>query len=617
MRRRTGTVCLLGLALSCSVLKAEVKTVTTTTVTGSAAAPSSYLLEICALESTADPSRRSLSCTGQVRVTIPVHAYKAPDSPADDESKPQDKTCGGLLPPSPEEKKPPGKKQPAPAKIDFSFIVQLLGNPTPYSVTAQGDHLLIYSSKPQGNVAVLRTLLNRTAEVIGQIKPESSPKPFAVELTIPHAAALGDLASKLQNSNVSKLQVVNIGSGRVRVTEVSGAQDCATWVPFLRSVRRLAWQISPESPVEKLYYLTVTDVKAVVGDGGGSASASPAASGTASADKSTPADSGAASKSAPSSTAGSPGGTGSQGASAGAASTAAGAGTLTISQAAGTTTVTTTPGSSASSGAAGGAGGGAAKGTDASSSSAAPAAKGSDAAAASGGGAKAAVSTVANDLLVFSDPTPGDDGVITEKKRILAALDLPRPEMLINAWVMQNSTTDAHTFGEVSRIVRRSVHEHNEGIDKSIFAGWSYLKNQMGQKGYFNEDFYNYITQKVIFDAGAMVSPAPPADGQYGEQSSAYQSFLNSQGNSARGNRLDGAGEGNRLKYAGACSFNRYCLGYTTLFQPLQPRLTNLLLALMAADEPITPGELLSRLHRTRERSTTRSSSSTQGSGQR
>jgi hypothetical protein len=37
------------------------------------------------------------------------------------------------------------------------------------------------------------------------------------------------------------------------------------------------------------------------------------------------------------------------------------------------------------------------------------------------------------DLLLYSDTDPGDDAQIEERNRIIAQLDLPRPEMILSA----------------------------------------------------------------------------------------------------------------------------------------------------------------------------------------
>ena len=627
-----------------------------------------------------------------------------------------------------------------PAAPDASLVVGLLGSPKPYTVTAQGkDRILIYSSKATGDRVALRRLIDRIRQVVSEVPLASAPQPFAIELAIPHSAALGDLATKLQTLGYSQLQIVDVGPNRVRITDKAAAPDCKTWKPFLQDVRRLVWQIHPESPVEKLYYLSASDVNTAFGGGAPSAAApSPAPGGSGGpAGAGTPPAAAAPSSTSPASP------------TSGSAAPAAGAGgvgasTVTVTQPGLTTTVTTSPSTPASAPAGANASPPApAGGTPPSAPSTASATPspgpGSTPAASSSPKPGSSVAPLSSDLLVFSDPIPGDDAVITEKKRILAALDLPRPEMLINAWVMQNSTQDRNTFGSVSRLVREAVHEHNDGLDLAMLNGWTYLKKQVeNPSAYFNLPFYSYLTERVIFDAGFMAGPG------YNELSSTTQRFLNSQESSSRGSDLvflsiapDGAREtGNTatitttsphwlniddrvvvsgvgiagyntgalpavvtevpspttfryttptvglptsgggavyptlkyaiapdgasetaniatitttskhllnvgdqvivsgvgipgyntgaspavvtavpspttfsyttataglaasgggmvyplrpsgLRYAGSCNFDKYCLGYTTLFQPLQPRLTNLLLALIAAADP-------------------------------
>ncbi len=113
----------------------------------------------------------------------------------------------------------------------------------------------------------------------------------------------------------------------------------------------------------------------------------------------------------------------------------------------------------------------------------------------------------------------------------------------------------------------------------AIFDGWTYLKTQIQKPlEYFNLPFYRYLTGRVVFDAGFMAGP--------GSTESNIQRFLNSQETGANGSPLNSPNHPNGLDYAGACPLDKYCLGYTTLFQPLQPGLTSLLLATIAAKDP-------------------------------
>ena len=85
-------------------------------------------------------------------------------------------------------------------------------------------------------------------------------------------------------------------------------------------------------------------------------------------------------------------------------------------------------------------------------------------------GTSAATSS-APDLLVFSDSNPGDDAQINEQKRIIAQLDLARPEMIINAWVIQNSSTNPEAIGAFSGMVRDIINEANNSLEAVILGG--------------------------------------------------------------------------------------------------------------------------------------------------
>ena len=640
----------------CLTLRADTKTTTTTESKQAGPAPGSYLVEICSVRrDAANPDRADMSCSGQVLFERRAIA-PAPAPPA----APGDRTCAGLFPAPPAPPPPP----PHPDMPDASLITPLLGNPVPYSVSAQGkDRILIYSTKPAADQKTLRSLLQSFADIVQQVPIQATGAAFSLELTIPHAGSLGDLAIKLQTLGYAQLQITDVGYNRVRITDKGPAPACDTWRSFLRDARSLLWQLDPQSPVEKLYYLSASDVNTAFGGssaggggaggagGGGSPGSASAAPGGAAA----PAGMGTGG-------AGQGGGAGSSAQGGGAPAGAApptgptGATTVTMTSPQGTTTVSTTPGSSPATPAAGNM----SAGTPGSPNP--PSSGGVGAPAGAGGKPSTSVAPLGSDLLVFSDATPGDDSSIDEKKRILAALDLPRPEMIINAWVMQNSTTDRETFGQVSRVVHRTVHEHNDGLNSTIADGWTYLKRQMVDNwdSYFNTPFYNYVTRRVIFDAGLLASP--------GDRSLGAQSVLKSQERSARetghyiwsiatidqrgatevgdvvtitttiahGLRvgdsvqvsgvaaagyntvgavavtavaspvqfsyyssaigLPASGGGTvelrvaafPRNYAGSCDADKYCLGYTTLFQPLEPRLTNLLLALIAADDPVS-----------------------------
>jgi hypothetical protein len=516
---RSFVLILVGLLSVCSALVyADTKTTTTTESKQQQATRGSYLVEICSV------SGASLSCVGTVRYTVAITPAAVPAATGD-------QTCAGLFssPPSPT----------ATPKPDLSLIVPMLGNPNPYSISVQGkDRILIYSTNIAPNRQLLLASLKNIRDLIEHVPVQSVSPAFSIELTIPHSSSLGDLASKLQTLGYTQLQIADVGYNRVRVTDKTSVPDCDTWRAFLRDTRSLLWQLDPQSPVEKLYYLSAQDVNTAFG-GSTAGAASPttstaspgSAAGTAAASTAaSPATSpGASGQSTGAATAGSApaaAGTGAATPSAiaaggtqpSSAAAANGSTTVTVSQPGGTTTVTTTQALPPPS-------------TTATTNTASQATGSSAPTATSAAPAKPAttLAPLGSDLLVFSDANPGDDATVDEKKRILAALDLPRPEMIINAWVTQNSTTDEETFGKVTKVVHRLVNEHNNGLDESIFSGWTYIRRQMvDPAAYFDLPFYQYLTQRVIFDAAAMAG-RPSNDSNAGAQR-----FLSYQDSTAR-----------------------------------------------------------------------------------
>jgi hypothetical protein len=184
------------------------------------------------------------------------------------------------------------------------------------------------------------------------------------------------------------------------------------------------------------------------------------------------------------------------------------------------------------------------------------------------------VALINPDLYLFQTATPGDDADIAEKKRILAQLDLPRPVVLINAWSMQASTTDVQKVGLFSTAVKRVVAQFNAGLQQVVELGWSSLSYQMAlQPDYFDLDFYRYVTGRYVADL--------PVDS--GAQTNRLSDRVAADVLQMRSsNKLPK----DYRRAHGVCEANQYCLGYTNIFLPVQPRLIDLLLAIIAAKEP-------------------------------
>ncbi|MGC2657340.1 MAG: hypothetical protein WA324_05140 [Bryobacteraceae bacterium] len=186
----------------------------------------------------------------------------------------------------------------------------------------------------------------------------------------------------------------------------------------------------------------------------------------------------------------------------------------------------------------------------------------------------ASITPLQSDLLILGDAHPGDDAAIEEKRRLIASLDLPRPEMIISAWVLQNSSTDPRFVGNFNDIVQRTVAENNDALQQGLFSAWNYLKGQMASPKFFDSLFYGYVVQRFAADLPLETGAIPNLLTDRSDRRLSYsdEPGLNYSLVSAR-------------KEFGFCEPNKYCLGYTDIFSLLQPRLTDLLIGVIAASD--------------------------------
>lgn len=488
--------------------------------------------------------------------------------------------------------------------LDAPAIVSLLGNPTPFILAAQGPNsIAIYSTREQLKITptvnerailhsfedAIATLAGRTAASLG-ITPAPA-KPFSVELRIPHGSALGDLATRIGSLNYSQFTLADVGRGWVRVTAPT-QPDCDTWKGFLTDIREMAWQLVSFPTSEKLFYLSSSDVAAAFsglaspgggsGAGGGSSTSTASATTTPSA-ASTPGAAGSP-PAAPSASASNatiaitqPPGSDIQINSDTTPCVVAGLAFGNSSACAAAPVAAATPGQSAS------APPGAAAVTPA---APAPLTMASVAVAAGTG------EQTPPDLLVYSDTNPGDDAQIEERNRIIAQLDLPRPEMILSAWVTQNSTANPQAMGAFNNMVKQIVANYNDEYERVVLNGWLSLKRQQADDpGFFNEPFRSYITDRFVADTNMKRTPGATVQ-------DLSQAFLDQ----SQVEMADPVPPVRRTNL-GICEHRRYCLGYTGLFRrglsaglqdpdadnsnPIRPTLTDLLLAIIAAQRPV------------------------------
>lgn len=490
-------------------------------------------------------------------------------------SEDPDYCLAGLIPPS----------QPKPAKRDTSAIVEALGNPIPFSFESEGGNILIYSSRlrPHRNArdTGIGLLAPEDQSTLGQIlaaidqlgsDPElsaSSPKPsaaskdsardsasppaYSLEVTVPHANSFSSLSSTLDTLNPSVFKVEPIGSDRIRITAAK-VPTCHAVTLFLQDIRHVVWQAYSEPPVAQEYHLaSASDYVSAMG-------------GQPSGGKSGAGENETASSKDESKQGSQQGGSAKQSKSGGDGSPA---------------------GSSST------------KKTDAKAGGADPPdpatpAKSDDDSKSSDGSApaparSASVHLVNPDLFLFLNSTPGNDGDITEKKRVLAQLDLPRPEVLINVWGMQISTGDVTQVGTFNTNLKRVVADYNTGLQEIVSRGYGYLQYQLTtDPNYFNTDFYRYISQRFVGEPGAMPTSASPPAAQLSQKVAASPDEIAGDMLRMRSPLQKQILDDTIRDDNGICGFNEYCLGFGQIFQPLEPNLMHLLLAIIAADKPWT-----------------------------
>jgi hypothetical protein len=467
---------------------------------------------------------------------------------------------------------PPAPASKTKGAVDPAAIIAALGNPYPYSFqTAGKNNLLVYSALPtnmQKNDQAVKEF-KETIKKLGAFSgsdlsggqssgTSSSPSTpaYSVRLRVPHAAALGDPATLFSSLAYPDFTIQKLTSDRILITAAK-MPDCKILTAFFNDLRRLIWETAyPQPPVHKLFFLGTSDVLTAINGSGGAAAGGGTAGGSATGGAATgggASGGGASPSSAASPAAGSSGAAGTQPASAaqgGSSATPSTANTATAAIPAGSTA---TAAASISPAASGAASTGAPSSTSASKSNTVSAA------------------AVGADQLVFS--VAGEDPGLNEKKRILALLDLPRPEMLITAWSVQVSSSDSNTVQKAINGIRKEVNNFNDGLEQAINRGWSYLVTHMPESA-METGFYNYLGKRFIAEA---------PDDHWPDQT-LYEKVAQRVLFNNFPTKIDA--DIRKQAQPSVCDTGQYCLGYNELFRPLKPRLTDLLLAVIAFNNP-------------------------------
>lgn len=438
---------------------------------------------------------------------------------------------------------------------DPNQVITMVGNPSPFTLKpGPGDSIIIYYNRPK----VAATDQPLLTSIENNIRQLAAAPMQAIEVPVANASALGDLLTAVKSLNYEDIKVEAVGTNKIRAIcdeRVSPARFQA----FVQDVQELTARLAPDSPVARIFFIKSSDATTAV-----SPTPPPApAKSTEAPSKSTPADSCLdatkppaplpccpANQPPPCCPANQP-----QPNKPSAAAPASKPQSAPCPASASQQADAATPDPKPTAGS---------RPTDSS--------------------AKPGVTVASlSDLLVFSDEHPGDDAAITERKRILAAVDFPRPEVIINTFSFQASSTNADTLYQTANRVRHEMGNYNDGLQSGIARAWTYLEQQINSHTFFDEDFVGYLTKLYIADSQSETAPAPPPALPATVQSEKADKDLSKINTSERLAKL----QGNRSA-AGICDAGKYCLGYTSLFHPLKPSLTDLLLAVIASKKPGT-----------------------------
>jgi hypothetical protein len=417
------------------------------------------------------------------------------------------------------------------APLTAAKIVSLLGNPQPFVLeVVEQRYIAIYCRAAKFTdcdselLAKIKSDVSRLAS-----KPAEKPKPasIAYEYTVPHARALGDVAAAANGLHFSALKIEAVGNDKIRVSKAAGVSDQEFKNQreiFEKDLDHLAWQIEPESPVARVYYVDSAPAADVLNAKAPAPSQAPAPVANLSDQKSKgqtpppdntpkadqparPAAKGAAKPATPK------GGGKAGGGSAKAPKVGGGAGAPNAKGKGPAVAAKSDTAKDSNSGAQQ-----QPKQADAEKPPANPNPRDGQAPPEStpgnqsknkgngdqnGGdksGAPAAIAITAfnPDLIVFADKNRGDDSEIAERKRILAGIDFPRPEVIINTFSFQMSSSNSVALANHDRILRTRIGTYNDSIQEALYRAWFYLEQQMAVPGFFDPTFYNYLTKRFV-----------------------------------------------------------------------------------------------------------------------
>jgi hypothetical protein len=493
-------------------------------------------------------------------------------------------------------------------------IVSVLGNPKPFQLQTLDRGTIVIYCRADDIKNCDSTLLKTIESDIKKLAGEpSSPKPqlATYEITVPHAVALGDVEKAANSLNFSALKIEAVGKDKIRVSpakDINEQEYSDQLARFEVDLNHIAWQLNPQSPISRVYYVDAADAARAMG------AKVPAGSSDSSKTGSSPADSGekaGAPDSAGKTSSGSSTSSGKSGqgdGSAGKESDSTGKSGSAAGKSAGDTGASKNAPAGNSEQPEDAANKPTSDGNSANTATQDNKTKdgsgdGSQKTPKENSGNSVDIQVFNPDLLVFSDKNPGDDSAIAEQKRIVAGIDFPRPEVIINTFSFQTSSSDSNVLAENDRILRSRIGVYNDSIQGAMYRAWFYLEGQInptettdaGITAFYDPFFYGYITNRYVGKPRPLEEVGDCPHGSTAEGTGAASDQNSEIANPKTGStdtpapcKVKAKPTDAATEEAGDCPTKTipYCLGYTSFLNPLRPNLTDLLFAAIASKQP-------------------------------
>ena len=107
------------------------------------------------------------------------------------------------------------------------------------------------------------------------------------------------------------------------------------------------------------------------------------------------------------------------------------------------------------------------------------------------------------DTIVLADPSESASATtLDQARRMIAQLDEPRAQMIVNAWSLQLSSDRQQNTSELVPQARRLASSYNDALESAVMLGWNYV-NQANADLQFDPLFSEYLCDFFTYGSGS------------------------------------------------------------------------------------------------------------------